>query len=174
MVSVSETTAIVVPLIVFDRLHGSELLVGLLFAVSGVFGCVTALAAGRLDTRGREWGLLVWPMAAFPLATVLLLATGNVWLVAASMALSGLLNGPMDIALFTIRQRRTDPALMGRAFAVSMSLNFLGFPIGSAIAGVLASASLEAAIVFAIVAASVAAVLAATQVPRRDPQAVGA
>ena len=129
------TTAIVLPLIVFDRLHGSELLVGLLFAVSGVFGCVAALASGRLDTRGMEWRLLVAPMALYPASVVLLLATGNVWLVAASMAISGLLNGPMDIALFTIRQRRTDPSLMGRAFAVSMSLNFLGFPVGSAVAG---------------------------------------
>ncbi|MFI5261154.1 MAG: MFS transporter, partial [Candidatus Limnocylindrales bacterium] len=88
-------TAIVVPLIVLDSLHGGPLLVGLLFAVSGVFGCVTALAAGRLDTRGREWPLLVWPMVLYPISGAMLLATGNVWLVAASMALSGLLNGPM-------------------------------------------------------------------------------
>jgi hypothetical protein len=38
----------------------------------------------------------------------------------------------MDIALFTMRQRRTDPAWIGRAFAVSMALNFVGFPIGAA------------------------------------------
>ena len=35
-------------------------------------------------------------------------------------------NGPFDISLFTLRQRRTDPAWFGRAFAVSMSLNFVG------------------------------------------------
>ena len=168
------TGTIVLPLIVLDRLHGSELLVGLLFAVSGVFGCVAALASGRLDTRGVEWRLLVVPMALYPGAVALLLATGNVWLVAASMALTGLLNGPMDIALFTIRQRRTDPSLMGRAFAVSMSLNFLGFPIGSAIAGVVASVSIEAAILFAIVASALAAVLAATLVPRTDVSAATA
>ena len=62
------TTAIVLPLIVFDRRHGSELLVGLLFAVSGVFGCVAALASGRLDTRGTEWRLLVVPMALYPVS----------------------------------------------------------------------------------------------------------
>ncbi len=162
------TVTIVLPLIVFDRLHGSELLVGLLFAVSGVFGCVSALLAGRLDTRGREWRILVVPLTMTAPAAALLLATGNVWLVAASMAITGLLNGPVDIALFTIRQRRTDPAMMGRAFAVSMSLNFLGFPIGSAIAGVVATMSLEAAIVFAIVTSAIAALLAATQVPRTD------
>lgn len=31
--------------------------------------------------------------------------------------LIGLASGPLDIALFTIRQRRTDPAWTGRAFA---------------------------------------------------------
>jgi MFS family permease len=166
------TIAIVLPLIVFDRLHGSEILVGVLFAISGLFGCVTALVAGRLDTRGREWRLLVIPLLLTAPATLLLLDTGNIWLVAASMAVTGLLTGPVDIALFTMRQRRTDPALMGRAFAVSMSLNYLGFPIGSAIAGVVATMSLEAAIVFAIVASAAAAVLAATQVPRTDERAL--
>ena len=76
------TSTIVLPLIVFDRLHGSELLVGLLFAVSGVFGCVAALASGRLDTRGVEWRLLVVPMAMYPAAMVLLLerpATSGWW-----------------------------------------------------------------------------------------------
>jgi hypothetical protein len=48
------------------------------------------------------------------------------------MAIAGLANGPLDIALFTLRQRRTDPAWMGRAFTISMNLNFSGFPIGAA------------------------------------------
>jgi hypothetical protein len=34
-----------------------------------------------------------------------------------------------------MRQRRTDPAWYGRAFAVSMGLNWAGQPIGSAISG---------------------------------------
>ncbi len=56
-------------------------------------------------------------------------------LLALAMFIFGLLNGCADIALFTVRQRRTDPAWMGRAFAVSMAFNFMGFPIGAAIAG---------------------------------------
>ncbi len=65
------------------------------------------------------------------------------------MFIFGLLNGSTDIALFTVRQRRTDPAWMGRAFAVSMAFNFVGFPIGAAIAGAVVSVSLAAAIWFA-------------------------
>ena len=75
----------------------------------------------------------------------------------------------MDIALFTIRQRRTDPAWTGRAFAVSMAMNFVGFPIGAAIAGALAEQSLTTAIVPAIAACVLGLVFAATLVPRTDP-----
>jgi hypothetical protein len=87
------------------------------------------------------------------------------------MFLFGLLNGSTDIALFTVRQRRTDPAWMGRAFAVSMAFNFMGFPIGAAIAGAVVSVSMAAAIWFGVVACVVAAVVAAVLVPVREPEA---
>jgi len=80
-------------------------------------------------------------------------------------------SGPLDIALFTVRQRRTDPAWMGRAFAVSMSINFLGFPIGSALTGWLATESIELAVLFAVAACFVAAVLARLLIPLRDDRA---
>ena len=77
-------------------------------------------------------------------------------LVVISMFLFGLANGPLDIALFTIRQRRTDPAWMGRAFAVSMAFNFMGYPFGAIIAGALATDSLPAALVLGVIACLVA------------------
>ena len=66
-----------------------------------------------------------------------MLASPTLPVILGAMAFQGLLNGPMDVAMFTLRQRQTDPAWMGRAFAVSMSLNFLGYPVGAAIGGVL-------------------------------------
>jgi predicted MFS family arabinose efflux permease len=76
----------------------------------------------------------------------------------------------MDIALFTVRQRRTDPAWMGRAFAVSMAFNYLGMPVGAALAGLLADRSIETAILVLGVGGSIlAAIAAAVLVPRRDP-----
>jgi hypothetical protein len=68
--------------------------------------------------------------------------------------------------MFTLRQRRTDPAWMGRAFAVSMSFNYLGFPVGSGLAGLVANASVDGAIAIAIVACIVAAVAARVMIPR--------
>jgi MFS family permease len=164
---------IVVPLIVLERLHLPEIAVGLVFAGSGVAGMIAALLAGRLDSRGREWDLLVLPMGGIAVADLILLAAAGaetallgIACVALSLGLGGLLNGPMDIGLFTIRQRRTDPAWMGRAFAVSMGLNFIGYPIGTALAGAIASSSIEASIVVGAVACVVAGVAAAALIPR--------
>jgi MFS family permease len=167
-------TAIVVPLIVLEHLGGSEAVVGLVFALSGVAGVVAVALAGRIDSRGREWKLLVLPMAFIGPATALMLgAVGAVepavgyLALAVSLLAVGLLNGPMDIGLFTMRQRRTDPALLGRAFAVSMAFNFLGYPVGSAIAGVLAATSLEGAIWLGVAACGLATVFAVVMVPRQ-------
>ena len=169
-------TTIVLPLLILERYGLSEAVVGLVFAASGVSGMASALLFGRMDTRGREWSLLVWPMAALiPTVAILLLAAGQppligVALIVVEMMLVGSLIGPMDIALFTVRQRRTDRAWMGRAFSVSMAFNFAGMPIGAAIAGLLADRSIEAAIVILGIGGSIASLVAATiLVPRTDP-----
>ena len=157
-------TTIVVPLIVLDVLHMGSETVGGVFAVMGVGGAVEALIFGRMKSEGRERRMLVLPMLASA-AVLLLLLPGQLAPMALSMTLVGLLNGPMDIALFTLRQRRTDPAWMGRAFAVSMNFNFAGFPVGSAIAGWLASRTIEGAILFGAGACVLAAVIAARGIP---------
>jgi hypothetical protein len=50
-----------------------------------------------------------------------------------------------------------------------MAFNFMGFPIGAAIAGALVSVSMEATIWFGVVACVVAAVAAAVLVPAQEP-----
>jgi MFS family permease len=173
-------TAIVLPLIILERFGLAPAIVGLVFAVSGISGVISSFAFGRMDTRGREWSMLVWPMVALvPTIAILLVALGqaSVWvglaLVFVEMLLVGVLIGPMDIALFTVRQRRTDTAWMGRAFAVSMAFNYLGVPIGAALGGLLADGSIELAIVLlGIGGATASALAAATLVPRDDTAAV--
>jgi MFS family permease len=167
---------IVMPLIILERFGLGAAVVGLVFAVSGVSGMASSFAFGRMDTRGREWSLLVWPMLALvPTIGILLvaLAQASVWiglaLVFIEMLVVGMLIGPMDIALFTVRQRRTDPAWMGRAFAVSMAFNYLGVPIGAGLGGLLAGGSIELAIIVLGIGGATASVLAAAfLVPRED------
>ncbi|HET9521862.1 MAG TPA: MFS transporter [Candidatus Limnocylindrales bacterium] len=170
-------TTIAIPLIVISRLGLPEAIVGVIFAVSGIAGMGSALAFGRMDTRGREWRLLVVPMLAVAPAVALLLVpaavdgidpVAGVALLAGWAIIIGVANGPLDIALFTIRQRRTDPAWMGRAFAVSMAFNFFGYPIGAAVGGLLADVSLPLAIVPAIGASILGVVFAAALVPQAD------
>ena len=158
---------IVVPLIVLRSLGMGQDVVGYMFGLMGAFGVVSAFMSGRLNTVGREKILIVLPAFVFVVATAILLWPAGLLPIVLSMALSGLFNGPLDISMFTLRQRCTDPAWMGRAFTVSMNLNFSGFPIGAAIGGVLVGVSIEAAIVFAVVANLVGAVLAQLLIP--DP-----
>jgi MFS family permease len=162
---------IALPLIVLNRLGLGEAAIGILYAMQGVVGLVSGVYAGRLDTRGRERGLIVWPMFGYVLGNALLLPSLGLPLVAAALLFMGVINGPMDVALFTLRQRRTDPAWMGRAFAVSMNLNFAGFPIGSAIGGFLAAQSIELAIAVAVAFALAGAILSAALIPARAPAA---
>jgi hypothetical protein len=84
----------------------------------------------------------------------------------------GVSAGPFDIGLFTLRQRRTDPAWFGRAFAVSMSLNSAGSPIGSALAGPLIAASLNVALWAAVGATLASLVIVLVAIPSRDEAVV--
>jgi predicted MFS family arabinose efflux permease len=136
----------------------------LVIAVQGLAGVISAFLFGRMDTRDRERLMLALPMAATGIVIMLLLSSNFIAL-GLVMAITGFLNGPIDIALFTLRQRRTDPNWTGRAFAVSMSFNYAGFPIGSAAAGIIASRSIEAAILFGAVTAFISGVLAVAMIP---------
>ena len=164
---------IVVPLLILRRLGMGQEMVGYMFGLSGAFGVVSAFTCGRLRTEGRERRLILFPAACFIGTTALLLWPAGLLPIALCMAISGLVNGPLDIAMFTLRQRRTDPAWMGRAFTVSMNLNFSGFPIGAALAGVLVTVSIEAAIVFGVAANIAGAILAYLLIPRSDEVAGG-
>ena len=163
---------IVVPLLILKRLGMGQEMVGYMFGLSGAFGVVSAFACGRLRTEGRERRLILLPATCFIGTTAILLWPAGLLPIVVCMAISGLANGPLDIALFTLRQRRTDPAWMGRAFTVSMNLNFSGFPIGAAITGILVAYSIPVAIVFGVTANLVGAVLAALLIPGgEDPSA---
>ena len=164
---------IVVPLIILRRLGMGQDMVGYMFGLMGAFGVVSAFMSGRLRTVGREKMLIVIPAFGFTAATAILLWPAGLLPIALSMAVAGFINGPLDISMFTLRQRCTDPAWMGRAFTVSMNLNFSGYPIGAAIAGVLVGVSIEAALVFAVAANFVGAVLAYVLIPGPDKTEAG-
>ena len=160
---------IVLPVMILGDMGLGAVVVGVVFAVSGITGGIGALVAGRWRTQGRERPMLIWPMAGMAVSTAALLLSPTLPVLVAVMAVQGLLNGPMDVALFTLRQRRTDPAWMGRAFAISMAMNFLGYPFGAAIGGTLVGIGTGLAIAVAVAFTALGAFLAWALLPRNAP-----
>ncbi len=133
---------------------------GFLWAAAGLAGGIGALVAGHLQTVGRERnvmavGMLIVALASWPIA-----AEFGFGGLAAGLLIAGALSGPIDVGLLSLRQRRTDPSQFGRVLSVSMSLNLLGFPVGSALAGVLITHSLLATFLLAGLASAMGAAAA--------------
>lgn len=160
---------IAIPVLVLNRLHQPAAVVGLVWGALGAAGLVSALLSGRIKSQGRERELMLGAIVVGSITMVALPLARNIYVVAAALVLFGLSNGPFDIALFTLRQRVTDPAWFGRAFAVSMALNFVGTPIGSAIAGPIIGWSLDVALWAAVVIGAVSALFPLLAIPRSSP-----
>ena len=155
---------VALPVLVISHLGGNDATVGLLWALAGVTGIAGVALAGRLDTTGREGRLMTYAVigqaVAFLLVVLASTSGGGLGLAALGMALWGVTTGPYDVAMFSLRQRATDPAWMGRAFAVSMSMNWIGSPVASALAGPVVSPHLTATLVAATAVSLVGGVLA--------------
>lgn len=155
---------VVVPVFVVEHyaIEDGSSLTGMLWAGMGLAGGVGALLAGHLRTARRERnvmaiGMIVTALAAWPVA-----AEFGFGGLAIGLMLAGLVSGPIDVALLTLRQRRTDPRQLGRVMSISMSLNLSGFPLGSALAGMVITSSLSATFILAGVASVIAAIATIT------------
>jgi len=158
---------VALPVIVF-RLHGNAALVGSMLALAGVVGIPAALLTGRMRTEGRERG----QMAIFGVVmgvAVLALLVPSLPLIALGIAIAGGADAASSVSAFSLRQRRTARAWFGRAFAVSMALNFSGVPIGSALAGPVLGVSTTFAILVAAALTLVASALLQLKVPASAP-----
>jgi hypothetical protein len=80
---------------------------------------------------------------------VLALLVPSLAVIAIGIAIAGGADAASSVSAFSLRQRRTARAWFGRAFAVSMALNFSGVPIGSALAGPVLGVSTTFAILVA-------------------------
>jgi MFS family permease len=162
---------IAIPVLVLTRLHQGPAAVGFLWGLLGVGGLAATLVSGQIRTEGRERQLMLGSILVQAAALVVLPFAQAYWVVAVVMVVSGVSSGPFDISMFTLRQRRTNPAWFGRAFAVSMSLNFVGTPIGSALAGPLIGHSLNVALWAAVAFALAAGVFPFLTIPHSDEEA---
>ena len=158
---------VALPLLVLQRFGGGGGEVGLLFALQGVGGIAGAAIAGSLGSVDRERQHLSGGMLVSAAALLVIMVAPDAWVAALGMLVVGACNGPIDIGLFGLRQRRTHVQWVGRVFAVSMALNFSGFPIGSALGGPVAGRSPGLAFGLAAVAAVLGATVAWFGIPER-------
>lgn len=138
---------VALPVVVF-QLHGNAAVVGLILALAGAVGIPAALIAGRIRTEGRERKSMALTGAVMGLGLLALLVP-SIAVIALGIAIAGGADAASSVSAFSLRQRRTARAWFGRAFAVSMSLNFSGVPVGSALAGPLLGVSPTFAILIA-------------------------
>jgi MFS family permease len=139
---------VALPVVVF-QLHGNAAVVGSILALAGAAGVPAALIAGRISTEGRERESISLFGAVMGVA-ILALLVPSLAVIAIGIAIVGGADAASSVSAFSLRQRRTARAWFGRAFAVSMALNFSGVPVGSALAGPVLGVSTT----FAIVAAA--------------------
>jgi MFS family permease len=160
--------AIAVPVLILARLHQGPAAVGYVYGAVGVAGLLATLIAGRIRTGGRERQLMALSITGVAVAMAVLPFASSVFVVAAALIGVALVEAPFDIAFLTLRQRRSDPAWFGRVFAISMSLNVVGGPIGSALAGPLIAWSLTGTLWVAVAVTLTGALLPLLVIPARD------
>lgn len=159
---------IAMPVLVLGRLNEGPAVVGYIWGALGAAGFFAVLIVGRLKTAGRERWLMAGSLLAMAVAMTFLPEASSILVVAGALLVAGIAEAPFDVAFLTLRQRRTDPAKFGRMFAVSMSFNQLGAPIGSAVAGPLIAWSLSGALWFAVAFVALAAIFPILVIPGRD------
>jgi hypothetical protein len=147
-----------------------EAISGLVWAGMGLASGIAALASGQLGMIGREVRIMTLCMGLTALA-VAPGATFGVIGMTVGLVLAGLLAGPIDVAVLTLRQRRTEPARLGRVLAVSMSLNTTGFPVGTALGGILAARSPLLACLTAALGSLLGALATGALIPAHDESA---
>ena len=129
---------VALPVLASERLHGAPAL-GLLMGAHGA-GTLAGMLASSLGGAWlrRRFGATL--LAVDAIVAILLMALGQIdtaWQGAALLAVTGMLGGYMQVAIFTWIQRRVAPAMLGRAMALFMGI-FLGLaPLSAAATGAL-------------------------------------
>ena len=129
---------VALPVLASERLHGAPAL-GLLMGAHGA-GTLAGMLASSLGGAWLRQRFGATLLLVDAIVAILLMALGQIetaWQGAALLAVTGLLGGYVQVAIFTWIQRRVAPAMLGRAMAVFMGI-FLGLaPLSAAATGAL-------------------------------------
>jgi predicted MFS family arabinose efflux permease len=161
-----------IPVLVLRQLHGTAATVGQAFALFGVAGLLAGLAVGRVNSEQRERAMIASATLIQAAVLALLAFTSSIATLFSAALVMGAASSASNVGVFALRQRRTEPAWFGRAFAVSMSLNIAGQPIGSALSGPLLAHSITLPMVLGSGVSLVAALAALLLIPVHDDDAM--
>jgi MFS family permease len=126
---------VLVPFIIKDRLGGDAGDHALVLAAFGVGGAVGSLgiASMKMPRRYLTWMNLVWGVACLPLV-VIGFAT-QLWVVAVSALVRGILFSAPMVIWGTLLQRRVPPDLLGRVASLDFFVSIALMPVSMALAG---------------------------------------
>ncbi|MEU8589459.1 MFS transporter [Streptomyces sp. NPDC048664] len=159
---------VIVPVAVADWLGGGSVdrYVGLMWAIMGLAGAVGALFAGKVLRAGVERRYMVAATLVCAVAILSVSLWGSLVTLGVGLMMVGLGEGTVNVSLLSLRQRRTESAWLGRIMTVSISVNLIGFPIGTALGGAVATHSVAAALATAALLAAGSAVSGRLLIPR--------
>ncbi|MFC6986755.1 MFS transporter [Streptomyces cirratus] len=141
--------------------------VGLIWAVLGLAGGTGALLAGKYVRAGLERRFMVGALVLSAVAVYPVSALGSLVALGTGLALFGVMEGTVNVSLMSLRLRRTEPERLGRVMTVSISVNLIGFPVGTSLGGVVVdNGSPARALAVAAALALAAAVCARLLVPK--------
>jgi MFS family permease len=128
--------SVVVP-IQIEWTYGHASRFGLLLTMLGIGSLLGGIGYGALGHRFRKHRRLIYLLGVTSFPALLWVFVANVsfpWLVAASLV-AGLLSGPINPLLVTVRLERIPPALRGRVFSTFSGLASAAIPLGMILAG---------------------------------------
>jgi predicted MFS family arabinose efflux permease len=128
---------------------------------------------GRINTRERERSLIQLALFVQVPLMIGLAFVGSLVAVFVLVAIGGAAESAGNVGIFALRQRRTAPAWFGRAFAISMSLNLSGAPLGAAISGPLVARSVTEAMLVGAGISLLAIIATYALIPRHETVATG-
>lgn len=132
---------VALPVLTLRHLHAGTAAVGLLWATAAVAATISHVVFGRVNTSQAERRWICLGMAGAGTGMLVVALSGSLIQALAGMILLGSSQGPIDITMLSLAQRRTDPAWMGRSFSITQTLATVGLPLGALLGGSVAGAT---------------------------------
>lgn len=132
----SPTIAVTLP-VYAERVFGQPEVLGLLVAALGAGSLLGAVGFGAVGGRLTRRAIWLLAFMAFPLVFLALAARLPLAAILAALFIGGLVIGPVQPLLVTVRHERTPTALRGRVFSTFSAISQVVVPVGMVLVGVL-------------------------------------